>query len=147
MKNGVNLDIIDKDQVASMEPAVFAIKALFSPTTGIVDTHSLMKRFETNILNNEGQIVYGSEVTGIRKLDHGYEVSLTDSDKKNFSFTSRIIINSAGLTSDKVSEMAGLSDEKLTINFCKGEYFRINPPKTGLLTDLFIPYRILKWKV
>jgi L-2-hydroxyglutarate oxidase LhgO len=139
LKNGVNLDIIDKDQVASMEPAVFALKALFSPTTGIVDTHSLMKRFETNILNNEGQIVYGSEVTGIRKLDHGYEVSLTDSDKKHFSFTSRIIINSAGLTSDKVSEMAGLSDEKLSINFCKGEYFRINPPKNRLINRLIYP--------
>jgi len=40
-----------------------------------------MKQFETGILNNGGQIVYGSEVTGIRKIDEGYEIMLLDSDK------------------------------------------------------------------
>ncbi len=78
-------------RLLNLEPNIFALKALFSPTTGIVDTHSLMKQFETNILNNGGQIVYGSEVTGIRKIEEGYEITLLDSDKKNFSFTTGII--------------------------------------------------------
>ena len=138
-KNGVNLEILGKNQIAKLEPCIFALKALFSPTTGIVDTHSLMKQFETGILNNGGQIVYGSEVTGIRKLDRGYEITLLDSDKRDFSFTTRILVNSAGLTADKISEMAGIKDEKLAIHFCKGEYFRINPPKNRLINRLVYP--------
>ena len=137
--NGVDLEILDKDQIAALEPNIFALKALLSPTTGIVDTHSLMKQFETGILNNGGQIVYGSEVTGIRKIDEGYEIMLLDSDKKHFSFTTGLLINSAGLTADKVSEMAGIRDEKLAIQFCKGEYFRINPPKNRLIHRLVYP--------
>jgi len=63
-----------------------------------------MKQYETNSYNNGCQIVYGSEVTGISQIKNGYKINLFDGDKKNYSFTTRIIINSAGLTSDKVSE-------------------------------------------
>ncbi len=138
--NGVNdLIIMEKEEVAEMEPNIFALKALYSPSTGIVDTHSLMKRFEINTLNNGGQIVYRSEVTGIKKINSGYEIKLYDADAKEYSFTTRIIINSAGLTSDKISEMVGMRDRNLRILFCKGEYFRLKPPKNRLVSRLVYP--------
>ena len=138
--NGVDdLIIIDRNQIAEMEPSVYALKAILSPSTGIVDTHSLMKRFETGTINNGGQIVYGSEVTGIKKVKDGYEITLLDSDKNYYTFTSQVVINSAGLTSDKISEMVGLTDENLKILFCKGEYFRLNPPKNRLINRLVYP--------
>ena len=139
MQNGVDLEVMEMDRIAEMEPAIFALKALFSPTTGIIDSHALMKRFEINTINNGGHIVYGSEVTAIRRIENGYRITLIDADKSNYSFTSRIVINSAGLTSDKISEMAGMRDENLAIRFCKGEYFRINPPKNRLIHRLVYP--------
>jgi L-2-hydroxyglutarate oxidase LhgO len=140
IKNGVNdLSFIGREEIAGLEPNIFALKALFSPSTGIVDSHSLMKQYETNSLNNGCQIVYGSEVIGIMKVRDGYKITLLDADKQNYSFTTKIIINSAGLTSDKVSEMVGITDENLKILFCKGEYFRISPPKNKLITRLIYP--------
>jgi L-2-hydroxyglutarate oxidase LhgO len=139
-ENGVDdIELIGRDRIAELEPNIFALKALLSPSTGIVDSHSLMKQYETNTINNGGQIVYGSEVTGIRRISGGYEVNLFDADKQNYSFTSKTVINSAGLTSDKVSEMAGIKDENLRIVFCKGEYFRVNPPKNRLVSRLIYP--------
>jgi len=139
-ENGVDdMTVLEKDQIAEMEPNVFAIKALYSPSTGIIDSHSLMKQYETNSVNNGSQIVYGSEVTAIKKIDEGYLVTLLDSDSRNYSFTSRIVINSAGLQSDKISEMVGISDENLRILFCKGEYFRVKPPKNKLIKRLIYP--------
>ncbi len=138
-KNGVYLSMLEKDQITKMEPNIFALKALFSPTTGIVDSHSLMKRFETNTVINGGQLVYGSEVTAIRKIHKGYEVTLLGPDKESYSFSTRILINSAGLTSDTIAEMVGICDEHLKIAFCKGEYFRINPPKNRLINRLIYP--------
>lgn len=137
--NGVELIMCDSDRISELEPAIFALKALFSPSTGIVDTHSLMKSYETNSVNNGAQLVYGSEVTGIRRIAGGYEITLNDSDKSEYAFTSEIVINAAGLTSDKISEMVGLSDDKLKIFFCKGEYFRLNPPKNKLISRLVYP--------
>jgi len=137
--NGVDLAVLEKEAISEIEPNIFALKALFSPSTGIVDSHSLMTQYETNTLNNGGQIVYGSEVTGIKRINNGYEITLLDSDKSIYSFTTRILINSAGLTSDKTSEMAGINDDTLKIHFCKGEYFRLNPPKNKLIKRLIYP--------
>jgi L-2-hydroxyglutarate oxidase LhgO len=140
IKNGVDdLLVLDRDQIGEMEPNIFALKAIYSPSTGIVDSHSLMKQYEINTINNGGQVVYGSEVTGIKRIKNGYEITLFDADKKNYTFTSEIVINSAGLTSDKVSEMVGIYDDNLKILFCKGEYFRINPPKNKLINRLVYP--------
>lgn len=137
--NGVDLEILERDQINTLEPEIYALKALYSPTTGIVDTHLLMKQFETEIINNDGHIVYGSEIRGIRKIDCGYEIKIRDSDGQYFIFTTRILINAAGLTADKVAEMAGIKDENLSVHFCKGEYFRINPPKNKLIRRLIYP--------
>ena len=138
--NGVtDLLTIDQAGIAKLEPDIFALKALYSPSTGIVDSHSLMKSYESGAINNGAQVVYGSEVTGIRKISNGYEITTTGKDGNVFSFTSRLVINSAGLTSDKISEMAGMKDDNLKIHFCKGEYFRLNPPKNRLIRRLVYP--------
>jgi L-2-hydroxyglutarate oxidase LhgO len=140
LKNGVDdLLVFDKKQIAELEPNIFALKAIFSPSTGIIDSHSLMKQFETNTINNGGQIVYGSEVTDVKRITNGYEITLLDSDRQKYIFTSSIVINSAGLTADKISEMVGIDDDKLKILFCKGEYFRILPPKNRLVNRLVYP--------
>jgi L-2-hydroxyglutarate oxidase LhgO len=138
--NGVDdLEVLDQEQINIMEPNIFALKAIFSPSTGIVDTHSLMKQYETNSINNGCNVVYGSEVTGIKRINNGYEITLLEADKKCYSYTSRLVINSAGLTADKISEMVGIYDDSLRILFCKGEYFRVNPPKNKLIRRLIYP--------
>ena len=140
IQNGVDdLKVLGREQITELEPNIFALKALYSPSTGIVDSHSLMKQYETNAINNGCQIVYGSEVTGIERISNGYKVSLLDSDSKNYAFTTGIIINSAGLTSDKIAAMVGIEDDNLKILFCKGEYFRLNPPKNRLINRLVYP--------
>jgi L-2-hydroxyglutarate oxidase LhgO len=139
-RNGVDdLVVLDKDEIAELEPSVFAVKALFSPSTGIIDSHSLMKQYETNAVNNGAQLVYGSEVLAMKKTGDGYEITLLDGDGKEYRFTTATVINSAGLTADIVSEMIGIKDDNLRIMFCKGEYFRINPPKNRLLNRLIYP--------
>jgi L-2-hydroxyglutarate oxidase LhgO len=92
-----------------------------------------MKQYETNSINNGCQIAYKSVVTGIKQIKGGYEITLLDADNLNYSFTTKILINSAGLASDKIAEMAGIKDDNLKILFCKGEYSGSIRPKTNLL--------------
>ena len=140
IQNGVDdLQLFNQEQISELEPNIFALKALFSPSTGIVDSHSLMKQYETNAVNNGCQIVYDCEVIAIERIKEGFKVTLLDSDNKDYAFTTRIIINSAGLTADKISGMVGIEDDNLKILFCKGEYFRLNPPKNRLINRLVYP--------
>ena len=137
--NGVFLKICGTEDIAEMEPEIFALRALYSASTGVVDSYRLMKQLETNTINNGGQIAYGSEVTSIIKIKEGYEITIPDADGKMYTFTTHVVINSAGLASDQISGMAGIKDESLKIVFCKGEYFRINPPKNKLVNRLVYP--------
>ena len=139
-KNGVDdLVLLEKDEIYDLEPSIFAVKALLSPSTGIIDSHSLMKQYETNAANDGVQLVYGSEVIAIKNIDKGYEITVLGGDGEKYSFSSGIVINAAGLAADLVSEMVGIKDDYLKIMFCKGEYFRIIPPKNRLLNRLIYP--------
>jgi L-2-hydroxyglutarate oxidase LhgO len=137
--NGVILEKCDKSRINELQPHIFATYALYSPETGIIDSHMLMKRYETNTLVQGGNIAYKSFVKSIRKIDKGYEITIIDADGNNYSFTTRLVINSAGLEADKIAQMVGINDEDLRIHFSKGEYFRLKPPKNKLLKKLVYP--------
>ena len=138
--NGVDdLRFLDQAEIAEFEPNIFALKALFSPSTGIIESHSYMKQLETLAVNNGVEMVYGNEVVNLRKLDTGYQIELKEPDGSTYAFTSQMVINSAGLGSDLIAKMIGIDGEDLRIQFCKGQYFSINPPKNRLLNRLVYP--------
>lgn len=139
-KNNVHdLEMLDGSEVRKMEPHVKAIRALFSPSTGIVDSHGLMKHFEKTSLMNGVDFAYHSEVKSISQQNGGYELVLADADGETFTFTSNMVINCAGLESGRVAGMLNMNDEAYQIYFVKGEYFRINPPKNRLVNRLIYP--------
>ncbi len=140
INNGVDdLRFLNQKEIQELEPNIKATKALFSPSTGIIESHSFMKQLETFAVNNQAQMVYHTEVTAISKIQGGYQIQLKEVDGSTFSFTSKRIINAAGLESDLISNMLGMQDENLKINFCKGQYFKINSPKNRLLNRLVYP--------
>lgn len=140
INNGVDdLKFLTQKEIQKLEPNIAATKALYSPSTGIIESHSFMKQLETLAVNNGTEMVYHTEVKGILKIEGGYQIELDDADGESFKFTSKIIINAAGLESDLISNMAGMQNEDLKIHFCKGQYFRINPPKNRLLNRLVYP--------
>ena len=140
LANGVEeIRFIDQEELRQLEPNVAALAALYSPSTGIIDSHSFMKQLETLSSNHGVQFAYGATVSAIRKIDAGYEITIQEVDGSSYTYTSRIVVNSAGLQSDKIAAMLGIDDENLRIRFCKGEYFRVNPPKNRLLSRLVYP--------
>lgn len=122
-ENGVDdLTWITKEKLKTLEPEVNGDLALYSPSTGIVDSHSLMKQLERLAKENGVLISYGSEATNITKTDANYEIEINKTEK----IKSEIIINCAGLFSDKISAMVGLNNYHL--HYCKGEYFAFRKP-------------------
>jgi len=134
-----DLEWLDAGQVKKMEPHVKAIRALFSPSTGIIDSHSLMKHFEKTSSINGVQFAYHSSVRNISKQNGSYEITLDDADGNSFQFHSNMVINSAGLESSTIAAMLGMNIEEYKMYFVKGEYFKINPPKNRLVHRLVYP--------
>lgn len=123
------------------EPNIKASSALWSPSTGIVDSHSLMKSMEFQAGKNGCDFAWKHEVVNIGKLNEGYSIEIIDPEGETVSIKSPIVINSAGLDCDKVAQMAGIDiyKEKYDIQFCRGHYFRIVPGKSHLVNHLVYP--------
>ena len=133
-----DLEMIDADQIKKLEPNVRADQAILSPSTGIVDAHGLMDHFHREARRKAGgdPLVLDTEVTGIEQTNDGYVVSMK-SGGEPFEIESRVVINSAGLYSDGVAEMAGMDidKEQYRLHWSKGEYFSLTgkPPALMLI--------------
>jgi L-2-hydroxyglutarate oxidase LhgO len=130
--NGVkDLKFFDGEEVKKIEPNVEVEKALYSPSTGIVEPDELMNHFYAQIRNNRAIVATETEVTGLRKTDFGYELTGMSVGEK-FMIQAKTVINCAGLYSDRIAAMIGLDVDKLgyRLHYCKGDYFRLSgkPP-------------------
>ncbi|MGA1840615.1 MAG: NAD(P)/FAD-dependent oxidoreductase [bacterium] len=121
--NGLDeLKLLDKNDIKKIEPGTNAIAGIYSPRTGIIDSHTLMKHFVTMAKSNGVEIVYQSEVNFLSKENGKFLIGLKQDE---YLFKSKIVINCAGLFSDKIASLIGLDPDKLgyRIHFCKGDYF------------------------
>jgi L-2-hydroxyglutarate oxidase LhgO len=122
-KNNVkSLSILEKHDVDKMEPHTNAIAAIYSPNTGVMDSHSLMKHFLNNAEKKGVLLAFDSEVELIGKEKDGFVIGIK---QEKYRFKSQIVINCAGLSSDFIASLAGIDIQKsgYKLKFCKGLIF------------------------
>lgn len=140
-RNGVEgLRLLSRGEVKKLEPNIEAVAAILSPSTGIIDSYGLMKYFIAKAKDGGAQMVYQTEVIGIERLADWYRVTVKDGAGE-FSFTTKILVNCAGLNCDKVAELAGIDIAKAgyRLHYCKGEYFTVGGGKEKLVKRLIFP--------
>ena len=108
-KNGVaGLQILTRDDIRRLEPDVQAIAALFSPSTGVVDSYNLLRCFHGRAKENGAEFIFNTMVEGIEGKNGAYQVTIRD-DQETSSVTAKVVINAAGLFSDRVSNWPELT--------------------------------------
>jgi L-2-hydroxyglutarate oxidase LhgO len=141
IRNGINdLQILTRDDIKRLEPNVNAVAGLLSPSTGVVDSYHLLQSCYSRAKENGVVFVFDAAVTGIEKNTAGYRVSIQDSEG-SAAITGRLVINAAGLFSDKIAELAGIDIIKAgyKLHYCKGEYFSLNPKVGKMVQRLIYP--------
>jgi L-2-hydroxyglutarate oxidase LhgO len=136
-QNGVtSLSLISKRQIAQLEPHVQAQAALFSPETGIISVHDLMNYFLTRALNNKANLVYRTQVLHIERDTNSWRIFARNDKGLDFDFSSAVVINAAGLSSDIIANTMGAHYQ---LHYCKGDYCSISGIKPGLVQRLIYP--------
>jgi len=140
LDNGIPLKMLSRNEMRQLEPNVKAMAAFLSPTSGIVDSHALMRYFLGRARDNGAQIIYRAEVTGIEKVAEGYRVRVDDPSGGTV-FMTRVLINCAGLHSDRIAAMAGINIEEAgyRLHWGKGEYYNVGGGKNRLINSLIYP--------
>jgi len=132
--NGVkNAKILSGNDARIIEPNVRCSKALWIPSTGIVDSHKVMSKLEFLSLSRDVSIIYNLEVENIQYNYSYYNISFKN-DSSNIK--SKYVINSAGLYSYLLANKV-LNKNKYKIEFYKGDYFKTTEIKN--LNTLIYP--------
>lgn len=121
-KNGVEeLKILEKEELKALEPNLSdnVICALYAPTAGIVCPYTLAIQAIGNAMDNGAELKCNFEVSGIEKTENGYRILSADE-----SVDTRIVINCAGLYSDKIAAMIG--DTSFGVHPRRGEYILLD---------------------
>jgi len=138
--NDVDLKMLSQKEMSRLEPNIRGINAFLSPSTGVIESQALMKYFLNKARSNGVQIVYKTKISGIDKVPEGYKIKVEDS-QSSFSFITRVLINCAGLRSDKIASMVGVNIDEAgyKLRFLKGEYYSVSNRKSKLLNRLIYP--------
>lgn len=131
---GVPIHFISKDEAKRREPDVRAeAGVLESPSTGIVDSHSLMQYLEGSFEDSGGICAFHSPVTSITPLDSGrsgWEITTTNPhDNESSTITADTIINSAGLFAVDINNMILPPPRHRKAFYAKGSYFSYSVSK------------------
>lgn len=131
--NGVpGLEILDPDVMERLQPRVGGIRALHSPSTGIICPYSLTIALAENAHENGCHFYLGHGVTAIKKTDEGFEIQAGGK-----TINSKIVVNSAGLYSADICKMLGIHEYR--IYPCRGEYLILDKRLKGTLNLLVYP--------
>jgi L-2-hydroxyglutarate oxidase LhgO len=123
-RNGVDdLVMLSGAQARAMEPALACEAAVFSPSTGIVDSHALMLALQGDLENAGGMVALNSPLAGAVCVNGAIE--LTAGDGTRLSATK--VVNAAGLTAPALArEFLGLAPQYVPgAWFAKGSYFTL----------------------
>jgi len=132
--NGVpSLRMLDREQFREIEPHCSGIRALQVPTTGIVDYIVVANKYAELIERAGGEIVLNAKVLGLREDGPANIV-----ETKAGVFRARYVVNCAGLYSDAVARMAGVTTELEIVPF-RGEYYEVRPERRHLVKALIYP--------
>jgi len=94
--NGVDdLELIDQSGVAHREPELTTRGALWSPSTGIIDSHALMLSLQGELEDAGAMIVFKTPVTGGHIEADG--IYITTGGDAPMTLSSRLVINAGGL--------------------------------------------------
>ena len=129
--NGVtDLVSMTPAEVHEMEPAVFCVAALWSPSTGIIDSHGLMLAYQGEAEVHGAAIAFLSPLLGGRVEDDGILLQVGGAEPS--SLKAQIVVNSAGLHAQAVAaSIAGIPSNAIPpCYYAKGNYYTLlgRPP-------------------
>ena len=133
--NGIKgLQFLSKNQIQDLEPYATGSKGIYCPTTTIVDYKVVSQYFANDCVDLGVSIIKNSEIHSIVYSDNKTLHLETLKD----TFSTKNIVNCAGLNSDRIAKMMGLDYGVKIIPF-RGEYFELSENARKFVKGLIYP--------
>jgi (S)-2-hydroxyglutarate dehydrogenase len=133
-ENGLQgLKKLSAEEIKEYEPHVNGIQGIFVPQTGIVNYTQVSLKYAELFAQAGGEVRTNEQVLNIQPKRGNAEVFTTKT-----AYQAKLVINCAGLYSDKVASFTVKKLDTRIIPF-RGEYFELKPEKQYLVKNLIYP--------
>lgn len=133
-RNGLEgLRRVTPEEAAEIEPHVRCVGAVVVPEEGIVDFAGVCSALEGELRSGGCEILTGTEVRGLVREAGAWHVLTSKGELE-----AEVIVNCAGLHSDRVARMAGARPPCRIVPF-RGEYHRLRSERRHLVRHLVYP--------
>ncbi len=125
---------IKAEQISEYEPFATGIAAMHIPYTGITDYLEISNKYAQIFTERYGGEIYlNNKVSDIKNYDDYSEV-ITN----NGSYQTKLVVNTAGLYSDKIARI-NRKDIQVRIIPFRGEYSELTKEKSSMVKNLIYP--------
>jgi len=125
---------ITLEELKEYEPYCIGVGAIHVPQTGIVDYLQVALAYGRKIMQQGGGVFLDHKVLEINQKD-----SINYIETSNGTFQAKLVVNCAGLYSDKVARMNDKSIDDVKIIPFRGEYFKLKEDREYLVKNLIYP--------
>ena len=133
--NGLSgLRMMTLAELREIEPHVNGVAGMFVPQTGIIDYKQVSDKYADKFQSLGGEIRLGERV---EQVTPGRSLSIVVTDKNRYE--TKLVVNCAGLYSDKIAQLTQREAIDVRIVPFRGEYFKIRPEKQYLVKNLIYP--------
>jgi L-2-hydroxyglutarate oxidase len=133
LANGVPVELLEPARLREIEPHAVALRAIHSPSTGIVDYVEVARAMARELAGAGVAIETGARVTAIARTGDGVELAAG-----RLTVRARRLVNCAGLYSDAIARLAGARADVRIIPF-RGEYYMLRAERRALVRGLIYP--------
>lgn len=123
-----DLELLGPDDVRAREPEITCQAALYSPSTAVVDTHTLMLSMQGDAEANGAVLALNSEAVEGRPEGDGGILAVKGENGDVFELQWSCLVNSAGLGAHKIADLfaGNRTDPVPDIHFAKGNFFSLS---------------------
>ncbi len=124
---------INVEEIKQIEPHCSGIEGIFVPQTGIINYTQVSLKYAELFKEAGGKIFLNEKVTAVNT-----QGNLSEVITENTTYTTKLIVNCAGLFSDKIAAI-NLGKVDVRIIPFRGEYYEIKKEKQYLVKNLIYP--------
>lgn len=135
IENNVNVELIDKDKLHTIEPNLqhSAIKALFAPSCGIIYPWECALKLMEEACQNDVDLFLNNEVLDISINNDSFIVKTNENE-----ILAKVIINASGTHAEEIYKMVNKNPE-FHILPRRGQYYVLDKAVNGLVNHVIFP--------
>lgn len=121
-----DLRLLDRQEALDLEPELCCVAALWSPSTGIIDSHAFMLALQADVERFGGTVVLDTQVRGGECRSNNIRLSIGRDTPYNLDAS--FVVNCAGLDAQHVARsFNGLNADTIPQrHYAKGSYYGVD---------------------